>query len=259
MDKFGVGVSEEVRFKSGGVDLWGRFNRADSAADGPQPLVVMATGDGLSGSKSSTWTDLSRALEEAGISSFIFDFQGLGNSDGKTAKLTLSIGLANLTDAMRFVNSAEWVDAGRVAILASSFGGNLAILYAATHGGVSCLGLKSPVSFYPETLELMFGDDGMTEWKRTGFNAEYGFNYSMYLDSFNHNTYAAAANVTAPALITHGDSDHIVPIRQSMRLLECNSQFEISRLPGVDHDYAQGNAKEVMVTKLTTWLGEKLS
>lgn len=248
--------TSEVSFTSLGSSLWGRLSH-ESALD-PQPVVVMATGDGLKGSKGATWAMLSDKLHHAGVSSFLFDFQGLGNSQGPARKLSLSTGVANMRDAIAYIRSQEWVDNRKIAILGSSFGGNVALLYASEDPSIAALALKSPVSFYPETHEGFLGAQKMAEWKATGFDAEYGYEYGFYLDSMDHNTYAAAKKIHCPVLIVHGDADSNVPIRQSMRLTDCLEDVQLISLPGVEHDYAQGNSLEVMGNHLVEWLRARL-
>lgn len=252
-----VEVDRAVRFQSGDSTLWGRFSVPDSTGH-PQPLVVMVTGDGLRGSRKATYTDLRNSLDAAGLASFIFDFQGLGESGGPARKLSLSVGVANLKDAIARARAETWVDPSKVAILGSSFGGNCALLYTAEDPYIATLALKSPVSFYPETHEVCFGADRMAAWKETGYDDRYGFEYEFYLDSFSHNTYAAAHEVRCPVFIVHGDADRNVPLRQSLRLLDCLPNARLEVLPGVEHNYEQGNALDVMTRHMVQWLSEIL-
>jgi dipeptidyl aminopeptidase/acylaminoacyl peptidase len=252
-------MNKILEFKSNGVLLRGRFQFPEKVGDGKLPIVIMATGDGLNGSKSSTWSLFAEKLAEAGLISFVFDFAGLGFSEGEAAKLTLTVGLENLHAAVDAVKAQKWVDPNKIGLLGSSFGGNVALLFAGKFGQVKALGLKSPVSFYAETHELMFGPQGMNEWKQKGFDAEYGFNYDFYLDSFNHNTYAVVKNIKVPCLIVHGEADTTVPVVQSKRLAECMStKCRLELLPGVNHDYQEGDSKKIMTKMIVDWFKQKL-
>lgn len=162
-------MNEQIEFNYEGILLRGRYTWPEKEPVGRMPLVIMATGDGRKGSKSGTWSYLSDKLRDVGLASFIFDFQGLGYSDGVMAELNLTIGVENLRLAISAAKSHRWIDASRIGLLGSSFGGNAALIYTAQHSGVKALGLKSPVSFYPEVCELLAGDEGMVNWKRTGY------------------------------------------------------------------------------------------
>jgi hypothetical protein len=63
------------------------------------PLVIMLTGDGPKGTKSLSWANLPPRLASRGIASFLFDFEGLGISDGVRARLTLTKGIQNFLAA----------------------------------------------------------------------------------------------------------------------------------------------------------------
>ena len=56
-------------------------------------LVIILTGDGSKGSKSSTWLQLVPALTDIDVGVVIFDFYGLGESQGKYADLNLTRGI----------------------------------------------------------------------------------------------------------------------------------------------------------------------
>jgi uncharacterized protein len=249
---------EEVEFESNGVTLRGRFIVPRNDKD-KSPLVIMVTGDGLSGSKSSTWSVFFEAFAEAGIPAFIFDFAGLGYSEGTTAELTLTIGRSNMMSAVQWVKQQRWIDSGRIGMLGSSFGGSVVLLHAGEHDDAKVLALKSPVSYLPEVHETDLGPDGMAAWKRNDYSDHYGFNYSMYLDGFNHNIYGTARNIKAPCLIVHGDADTVVPIDQSKRLAQSLTGEKILHvLPGVNHDYKQGDAQKVMTSLIVNWFRDKL-
>lgn len=252
-------MTETLEFVSKRFKLRGRFHFPNGVPTRKMPVVIMATGDGMDGSKSSTWSLLAERLASAGLPSFVFDFQGLGYSDGPAAELNLTIGLENLKSAVAAVRKVRWVDVRRIGLLGSSFGGNVALLFAGQYGSIKALGFKSTASFYPEVHETFMGVEGVKEWKRLGFNKEYGFNYSFYLDGFNHNTYAVAKNIKVPVLLIHGDADKEVPLIQDLRLAEClGGETRLEILPGVGHGYKEGDSKERMATMLAMWFKEKL-
>lgn len=76
-----------------GTLLRGRYVRPSRSSK--TPIVVMLTGDGPKGSLSMSWQNMPPLLAPLGIGSALFDFEGLGNSEGKREDLTLSVGIAN--------------------------------------------------------------------------------------------------------------------------------------------------------------------
>lgn len=252
-------MSNAIEFYSNNVLLRGRFAKLTEASLSKLPLVVMVTGDGKKGSRSNTWSFLSKELLQVGIPSFVFDFQGLGYSEGPMAELNLTVGVENLRSAIEIVKQQLWVDPDRIGILGSSFGGNVAIIYGAKYHNIKTFGLKSPVSYYPEVHEMLMSAEGLSEWKHTGYNSTYGFNYDFYLDGFKYDTYALSRSITAPCLIVHGDADTEVPIKQSKKLANSWGGKDILEiLPGVDHGYKEENAMKSFAKSMSNWFRQTL-
>ena len=225
------------------------------------PVVVMLSGDGTKGTKSDTWVNVPKMLVSRGIASFLFDFQGLGYSDGERRKLTLSVGLSNLRDAMGQLRTFEQVDQQRIGLFGSSFGGNIAILYAGDAPELKCVGVKSPVSFYPDSFYSEYGDGDLSRWAQNGYLDNIGFEYSFYLDAFRHNTYGAAMKIRCPCLITHGTSDNVVPLIQSKHLLAALRNASTRRLEifeGIGHGYSEPGAWERMAALFVNWFAHTL-
>lgn len=245
-----------------GTRLRGRMALpADAGESSPLPVVLMLTGDGTKGTKSETWTNLPPRLASKGVASFLFDFSGLGFSDGDKKHLTLTKGLAEARSAINILMARPEIDKSRIGIFGSSFGGNIAILAATHFRELRCLGLKSPVSFYPDSLYLEFGAELIEQWARLGYVKEIGFDYPFYIDAMRHNTYAAAMTITCPCLITHGSNDNVVPITQSRHLLAAleRSSSRLSVYEGVGHHYSEPGAWECMATEFTDWFIEQLT
>jgi len=221
----------------------------------------MLTGDGPQGTKSATWVNIPQMLAEHGVGSFLFDFEGLGHSDGQRRNLSLSVGLSNLKDAMLILSQQPKVDQERIAIFGSSFGGNIAILHTADTASIRCLGLKSPVSFYPDSFYGELGDVRMSRWAEERYLDDIGFNYEFYLDAFRYNTYDAAMRIHCNCLITHGSADKVVPLVQSKHLaaaLVNAPSKELRILDGVGHGYSEPGAWDQMAALFVWWFVEQL-
>ncbi len=212
------------------------------------PVVIMTTGDGRKGSGSSTWNPLIKGIVDCGLPVFIFDFHGLGKSDGKLCDLSITLAIRNLRDAVQFVKTQAWVDCDRLGILGSSFGGTAALIVNALDMSFKAIGLKSPASFLPEAYENEHGEDGMEIWRKRGISPITGFRYQAYLEAFRYNIYELCKRMNTRVLIVHGDNDTIVPLRQSKRLaFLLGDTVELKILLGVNHDYKQNDALDRLV------------
>jgi uncharacterized protein len=249
-----------VEFTSGEstLILRGRFIRPASIK-GKMPLVIMLTGDGPKGTKSLSWTNLPPRLSACGIASFLFDFAGLGYSDGDRSHLTVSLGIENFQEAFSLAISQEWVDTTRIALFAASFGATVVLTQPEIANQTKMIGFKSPASFLADAYINEVGPAALDDWIRESFSTALGYDIEVLQDSLRHNVYDTAAQIKTRILITHGDSDEIVPIRQSkflMSVLQCEKHLEV--FPSVGHNYSEEGAWERMATLFIDWFHEGL-
>jgi len=252
---------KHIEFKSlrTGTLLRGRFIKADTG-DRLSPIVIMLTGDGRKGSKSLSWVNMPPKLQRVGISTFIFDFEGLGYSDGDRENLSLSVGIDNFRSAYEFLKREEWIDSRRVGAFASSFGAAVLLLVPEIANELKAIGLKSPASFIADAYYNEIGEERFDVWRREGYLEDNGYNFEIFIDALKHNVYASAARIRTPCLITQGDTDEIIPLRHTVYLYECLSSEEkyLEIFRGVGHGYSEGDAWERMARLFVDWFGEKL-
>lgn len=123
-----MGERQTVEFMSEGTCCRGWHYVPDGP--GPHPYVVM--GHGLGATIELGLDDFARRFADAGYGVLAFDYRGFGFSDGEPRQV-ISVGrqLADWAAALSFVRSLPAVDAGRIAVWGSSFGGGHAISVAA--------------------------------------------------------------------------------------------------------------------------------
>ncbi|MDN5201074.1 alpha/beta hydrolase [Fulvivirgaceae bacterium BMA10] len=240
-----------IEFKSSKTNnlIQGRFIKATNFEE-KSPLIFMLTGDGPKGSKSSSWTNMPPKLAKKGISSFLFDFEGLGYSAGSRKKLSLSLGISNLRDAMSEIKSQEWIDFERIGCFASSFGAAVILSCPEIANDLAVLGLKSPASFLADAYynELSFQE--FETWREEGYSSINGYNFEIFIDSLEYNVFSSAKKINTPTFITQGDKDEIVPFQQTIFLYEClKSKKKALRIfKKGNHGYSIANHWEEMAT-----------
>ena len=220
----------------------------------------MATGDGKNGwSNSSSWPSIINRINEIGIPSFIFDFHGLGESDGDYSDLSIKVAVQNLRDATHIVRQQPWVDSSRIGGLGSSFGGSTTLVVQAMDSPFAAVGLKSPSAFLPEAYENEHGREQMIEWKKEGVSPVSGYKYNTYLEAFIYNIYELAKDITSKILIVHGDSDTIVPISQSIRLSYILGDIvELKTITRGTHSYNKEGSLERLINLQTSFFSRHL-
>jgi dipeptidyl aminopeptidase/acylaminoacyl peptidase len=221
----------------------------------------MLTGDGPKGSKSLSWTNMPPKLAKVGISSFLFDFEGLGFSEGSRENLTLTVGLDNFKTAYEVVKKQEWIDSSRIGAFSSSFGSTVLLLSPDIANEMRAIGLKSPAAFIPDAYYKEIGREEFENWRKKGFSERNGYKFEVLLDSLKYNTYYSAFSIKAPCLITQGENDEIISLQHTLYLFEClqSKEKRIEIFNGVGHGYSEGDAWERMASIFVNWFNEKLN
>lgn len=221
--------------------LRARFICPDTIKD-KTSIIIMLTGDGPKGSNSLSWTNIPPRLLEFGISSLLFDFSGLGNSDGERKYLTLSKGIEDFKSIFQELKSYDWVDFENLGIMASSYGASVALMCPNIMNQAKVIGFKSPCAFLPDAYLNEISRKIFEDWISTGFCQENGYDVSVFYDSFNYNIYSEAKKIKTKCFITHGSSDEIVPFNQSLYLKQIlGGSTELCVFENGDHGYSGDN------------------
>lgn len=221
--------------------------------------VVMLTGDGPKGTRSLSWINMPPRLLRHGIASFLFDFEGLGFSDGDRRALTLTKGIEQFAGAMKFFRGQRWFDKKKLGVLASSFGASVLLASAPVANSFKAIGLKSPAPFLPDAYVSEVGAENLDKWAQNGFLEANGYSFEVLLDALRYDGYISARDIKVPVLITHGSDDCIVPIVQSKYLFQCLGGLKrLEVFEGVGHGYSEGDAWDRMADLFTQWFANTL-
>ncbi len=235
---------------------------AEPAHKGDQ-AVILCHGF-LSNKESRTNRRLTQLLVARGISTFRFDWFGMGESDGEFGHVTVSRCCDQLERAITLMYAQGYRKLG---IIGSSFGGLITILVSENHPELHAVGLKCPVPDFPEMLEREFGPSGMEEWERTnaipdvtGGTAPIFLDFSFYENCRAFNAYEAACTINAPVLIVHGKQDELVPLHQIHRLENAlPGDKELVLLPRADHRFGRPEDFRHVTVYLANWIQARLS
>ncbi|PJE96442.1 alpha/beta hydrolase [Streptomyces carminius] len=244
----------------GKTSLFGRIMLPAERSARRHPAVIMLSGDGPKGTRSLSWVNLPPLLAERGIASFVFDFEGLGRSEGERRNLTVDKAVVNFRAAFSVFARQDGVDSGRIGVFGSSFGGTVALLCPDIVNRARALGLKSPALHLADAYVNECGDEDLGTWIEEGYSASLDYDLSVLRSALLNNAYAGAAEISVPTLITHGSADSTVPVRQS-RLLQTVMRREVAQLrvlDGVGHSYAEEGAWDRMAESFVSWFAQNL-
>ena len=130
--------SQKLHFYSEGVKLAGDlFLPANLPAGERRAGIVLC--HGYTGVRNLYLPDTARALTEAGYVVLTFDYKGWGDSDGSPNRLAPYGRVLDSQAALTFLGAQPMVDAGRLGLYGTSYGGATVVWTAAVDHRVQCV------------------------------------------------------------------------------------------------------------------------
>lgn len=208
-----------------------------------------------SNKKSDKLVLLSQELARRGLSALRFDFACAGEN-GNFEEITYSGEVEDLQAAFAFMRDRH---GGNIAILGSSMGGTVALLFAAQQASVATVvTIAAPV--HPERfIGQLLTPAQVEEWRKTGHTFYRGqrINVALLHDLEKLDVPAAARKISCPVLILHGDRDDVVPVEEAHELYGylCGSK-KLSILRGADHRFSDPALIDQALREAVEWLCE---
>ena len=130
-------MERAVTFDSDGVRIAGVLFEPEGAAERASPAVVMC--QGMIGVKEYFWfPTIARRLADLGYVALIWDYRGVGESEGEPGRLYPLEQSDDIRNALTFLETNPLVDPGRLALLGFSFGAGMVPWVAGIDGRVKC-------------------------------------------------------------------------------------------------------------------------
>ena len=248
-----MAVEEAVSFPNlRGEILTGILHRPpDGGAEG---AVILCHGM-ESNKESEKLVFLSRALAQKRILALRFDFACAGTS-GRFEEITYSGEVEDLQAAYSFIRKRT---AAKIAILGSSMGGTVALLFAAQESSVATL-VTVAAPFHPERFpDRLLTQDQVRDWRECGYTFYHGqrINVALLHDLQTINVPAAVKNISCPVLIIHGEADDTVPVEEAYELNSSLTHHKkLLVLQGGDHRFSDPLLMQQAVSAAISWISE---
>lgn len=214
---------------------------------------IVVIGHGVTGNKDRpALIALAEGLAEAGISVLRFSFSGNGDSEGEFGESTISKEVADLGKVL------DALEDYKICYVGHSMGGAVGVLRAAVDERIEVLVSLAGMVHTNEFAQREFGDvppDKGFMWDEPDCPLS-----QTYVDDMATIDSVAkqASKFGGPWLLVHGSEDDIVPIQDSIDILQyANEPTELLELPGVDHVFS-GDGSPLMVEKVVAWIDQKL-
>jgi putative redox protein len=222
---------------------------------GGEPRSAVIVCHGMESDKNSEkLVFLSRALAERGVLVLRFDFRYVGESSGKFEDITYSGEVEDLQAAYSLIQDRQ---PGKTAILGSSMGGTVALLFTAREPGVAAL-VTVAAPLHPENFpQRILSPMQIQQWRDQGFTVYNGqrLNLSLLKDLERINVIEQARKITCPVLILHGDADEVVPVEEAFELHSClNNSNRLFILKDTDHRLSDPTVMRQAMGEALDWL-----
>jgi len=252
---------ERVSFKYQKETIGGFLYTPDGA--GPFPAVILVHGF-AGGVHQAKLKSQCEQLAKKGFMAFMFDFYDIPNQISTVRRefTSVSLQLKILRSAVDYICGLSVVDVNKIGLAGHSLGGMTALLYCVADSRIKALVLESPVSDFGNTPAF---DADKVQWKKKGHHifarsfGEMKIYWDFMKDGLKYDVYTFARKVKCPVLVTHGDTDSVVPLDHSKKLvkhLKVSDQLII--VPGAGHEYKEGNSLAMVTSKLIEFMKNKL-
>lgn len=229
--------SEKLKIKGPYGMLSAVLGKPELAAGGKCPVVILMHGF-MSNKNLEPLKSISRVLEESGIATLRFDFDGHGRSDGRFSDMTVLKEIEDAKAVYEYVAGLGF--AGKIALLGHSQGGVVAGMLAGQLGAekVACVvQLSAAAVLRDDALNgvLMgkhYDPKNPPEFLRVLFH-KVGRGYFQVAQALP--IYEASAAYEGPVCLVHGKEDKIVPHSYSERYHSCYKNSELHLLDGENH------------------------
>ncbi|HEY1627306.1 MAG TPA: alpha/beta fold hydrolase [Streptosporangiaceae bacterium] len=215
--------------------------------------IVVAHGFTLNWRRPNVWRIANR-LNRYGTGVIVFDFRGHGRSGGLS-----TMGDHEIKDVDVAVAWARQLGYKRVAALGFSMGASVVLRHAGLVGGVDAVvSVSGPGRWYYRGTERMrrvhlavehrLGRLVTRQWLKTRVSPR-GWNPVPVPPA------AAAAKISVPLLIVHGDNDLYFPPEHARQLYQAAREpKELWMLPGMGH--AESATSDELVDRIAGWIDQ---
>ena len=206
------------------------------------PLVIIVHGFNAN-KKMYLLTELSNQLNERGIATVLFDFNGHGESEGSFLDMTIPNELEDARRVYAYAQNLPGVTS--ISSVGHSQGGVIVGMLAGELGekGFKSIVLMSPAPELKEDTALgnLFGIQYDPKNPPEYITLHNGLKVGRaFLETTQHlPIYEVSSQYTGPVLVLHSQDDQLVPYRYGVEYSQVFPNAQLKTLHGFDHNFTQ--------------------
>ena len=208
-------------------------------------------------------TDIANDLQEQGIASLRFDFNGHGKSEGEFQDMTVLNEIEDLKDVISWAQSQPWVE--NISLLGHSQGG---VVVSMTAGELGDKVIKNVVLMAPAAVlrdDAIRGNTHGAQYDPWNFMGDYvelpgrGLKLGRkYVETaVNLPIYETAWHYIGPVLVIQGTHDRIVPYTYAERYQQGYKDCTLKLIPEEDHSFTKNTAEAALYA--SDWLSKQIN
>lgn len=256
-------MEKHIEFTSNHKKLKGTLRLPDDQA-GRVPFVILLHGFCDERNELNfVHRELAERLEDAGIGSLRFDFNGSGESEGRFEDMTISSEVEDAIQALDLVLASDYADPKRIALHGLSLGGCVASITAGRRKeDVAALSLWCPAPDVAYNLhhKTLCGID-VSDVEEKGYMDVEGLRAGLdfYYDALQLDPFKEAAAFDKEVNLVHGDADVTASCECSKKYKEIfGDRARLLIVPGADHRFTTCDYRKARMDSAVNFLKEQL-
>ena len=199
-------------------------------------IVVMCHGIRGNKDECGAFIKLSEELLKIGYSSFRFDFNGHGESDGLDKDMTITKEISDLETTVNMLQEKGYKE---IVLLGGSFGAGIVSLFPfEKYNNVKAIVLwYGGLDYDYARFGNLFTEENMKQAEKDGYYTsrsmntaeEFKFGLELFKETYKYKPYENLIKCNLPKLFVHGDKDSVLPYKLSENVSnQCsNSIFKL--------------------------------
>lgn len=247
-----AGTQESVTVEGGKGKLAAVVQKPPMADGQKVPMAIVM--HGFTGNKNSSLLKLiADSLQQHGIASIRFDFNGHGESEGRFEDMTVPNEIDDAKKVYDYVASLPFVNTAKIALVGHSQGGVVAAMTAGELGSpkIAAVALLAPAAVLRD--DAIRGNTQGAQYNpldppdSVPLRGRYNLGAQYIRTAFTLPIYETAASYNGPATIIHGTGDRIVPYTYGERFHKLWKGSEWNLFDYFDHGFSQNQYRAAEV------------